>query len=103
MIFGANLDAKQSIVGLSTTLWNVSAILQVEGHQAVFQAVSDHANSVYRASAVFHDLASLVNPPVLIAVVKNKAELGPKLGILSQAARVIEETQSDDVFRRAAA
>lgn len=103
-IFGSSLDDKQQINGLSTTLWKVSAILEVDGHLAVFQAVTDNANSVYRASAAFHDLASLPKPPSLVAVVKNKAALGPKLAILSQTdARIIEEGQSDDHYKRAAA
>jgi hypothetical protein len=102
-IFGSSLDAKQTITGLSTTLWSVSAILHVDHKLAVFQAVTDHANSIYRASAAFHDLASLPEPPTLVAVVRSKAALGPRLGILSQAARVIEQAQSDDVYRRVAA
>ncbi|QTH23724.1 hypothetical protein HRJ34_09575 [Rhizorhabdus wittichii] len=101
-IFGSSLEDKQTIGGLSTTLWSVSAILHVDHKLAVFQAVTDHANSVYRASAAFHDLASLPDPPALVAVVKDKAQLGPKLSILSQAARVIEQSQPDDVYRRAA-
>lgn len=102
-IFGSSLDQKQTINGASTTLWSVSAILHVENQLAVFQAVSDQGNSLYRASAVFHDLASLPKAPSLVAVVKSKDELGSKLGVLSQVAKVIESGQPDDVYRRAAA
>lgn len=102
-IFGSSLDQKQTINGASTTLWSVSAILRVEDHLAVFQAVSDQGNSLYRASAVFHDLASLPQAPTLVAVVKSKEDLGSKLGVLSQVAKVIEGQQSDEVYRRAAA
>jgi hypothetical protein len=65
--------------------------------------VGAHANSVYRTSAAFHDLAELPSPPRLVAVVKDKHALGPKLMLLSQAGRVIESGQSDDVYQRAAA
>lgn len=102
-IFGPSLDQKQTINGASTTLWIVSAILRVGDQLAVFQAVSDQGNSLYRASAVFHDLASLPKAPVLVAVVKSKEELGSKLGVLSQVAKVIEGQQSDDVYKRAVA
>jgi len=103
-VFGpASLQENQRVNGASATEWKVAAILRIEGHMAVFQAVSDNANSIYRASAAFHDIASLPAAPSLIAVVQSKADLGSKLGILSQVARVVEDGQSDDVFRRAAA
>lgn len=102
-IFGSGLDHKQTIDGSSTTHWTVSAVLHVENKLAVFQTVSDGGNSLYRASAIFHDLASLAKPPSLVAVVRDKEELGSKLGLLSQVARVIESGQSDDVYKRAAA
>lgn len=100
-IFGSSLDAKQTINGASTTLWIVSAILHVEGQLAIFQVVSDKGNSLYRASAVFHDLASLPEAPALVAVVKDREGLGSKLGVLSQVARVIESDQPDEVYKRA--
>jgi hypothetical protein len=90
-------------VGSSTTEWKFSAILHVEGKMAIFQAVGDHANSIYRVSAAFHDLMQHPEPPTLISVVRNRAGLGAKFGILAQAGRVIEEDQSDAVFFRAAA
>lgn len=103
-IFGpAKLDEQQSILGVSTNTWNVSAIVRSEGKLAVFQAVGDHANSIYRASAAFHDLAALPDAPTLVSVVRDKQALGPKLSLLAQAGRVIEEGQPDDVYRRAAA
>lgn len=102
-IFGSGLDSKQTIDGSSTTHWTVSAVLHVDNRLAVFQAVSDGGNSLYRASAIFHDLASLAKPPSLVAVVRDKEELGSKLGLLSQVARVIESGQPDEVYKRAAA
>lgn len=101
-IFGSgSLEERTTITGASTTAWNVSAILHVEGKLAVFQAVGDHANSVYRASAAFHDLGSLPDEPTLVSVVRSKVELGSKLNLLAQAGRVIEEAQSDQVYERA--
>lgn len=103
-IFGrAHLDQAQTIVGPSTQEWEVSAIVRLNGSQTVFQAVSNHANSVYRTSAAFHDLAALPKPPRLVSVVRAKQELGPKLMILSQAGRVIESEQPDDAYLSAAA
>lgn len=103
-VFGpGQIDDRQDFIGLSTKAWTVSAIVRVDGKLAVFQAVGDHANSVYRVSAAFHDIAALPNAPSLVSVVKSKAGLGTKLSLLSQAGRVIEEGQADDEYRRAAA
>lgn len=103
-IFGeASLVDGRSIKGSSTNPWDVSAILQVDSHLTVFQAVGSHANSIYRASTAFHDLAELPSPPRLVAVVKDKAALGARLSLLSQAGRVIQSDQADEVYMRAAA
>lgn len=103
-IFGKpRLDEAQSIMGSSTSEWNVSAIVHTDGTTTVFQAVSNHPNSIYKASTVFHDLMGLVNPPHRVAVVRDRGALGPKLGVLAQAGRVIQGDQGDDVYERAAA
>ncbi|WP_133243824.1 hypothetical protein [Sphingomonas pokkalii] len=103
-IFGAsNLEDRQTISGSSTNPWDVSAIIQIDGHEVVFQAVSDHANSVYRTSTAFHDLAALPHAPKLISVVKDKASMGRKLIMLSQAGRVIQSDQADVDYLKAAA
>jgi hypothetical protein len=103
-IFGEDrLADVNSIRGSSTTDWEVSAILRADGHVAVFQAVAQNANSIYRATTAFHDLLELPNRPRLVAVVKDKAALGPKLSLLSQAARVIEQDQPNEDYLRAAA
>ena len=103
-VFGdKNVDSAPTITGASTNPWPVSAIVKLRDHSAVFQAVSgSNANSVYRTSTAFRDLAELDNPPRLIAVVKSKAALGARLSLL-EPGRVIEEDQPDDLFVRAAA
>lgn len=90
------------IVGASTNGWEVSAVVSLPDHKAVFQAVSDHANSVYRASTAFRDISQLEHPPRLIAVVKEKQIMGSKLALLKPA-KIVEEGQADEFFRRAAA
>lgn len=103
-IFGQErLADDRSIRGASTTDWEMSAILKADDHVTVFQAVAQNANSVYRATAAFHDLLDLPSRPRLVAVVKDKAALGPKLSLLSQAGRVIEQGQSNEVYLKAAA
>ena len=81
----------------------MSAVVTAGEHKAVFHAVGDHANSVYRTNTAFHDLGALDDPPALVAVVNDRKALGPKLGLLAQAGHVIESEQPDDVYRRAAA
>jgi hypothetical protein len=89
--------------GKSSSEWGVSAIVDVADRPTVFQAVSNHSGSVYRTNSAFHDLSAIHKPPTLVAVVKDKKALGPRLSLLSQAGRVIEEDQPDDVFLRAVA
>jgi len=101
-VFGPNrLQQIRKLQGASSSDWDVSAIVKTNGSSAVFQVVSDHPNSIFRTATAFHDLAALEHAPRLIAVVEDKGRLGAKLGLLSQAGRVIEEGQRDEVFRRA--
>lgn len=93
----------RKLKGASSTEWGISALVDYANKRSVFQAVSNHPTSVYRTNSAFHDLAAIPKAPKLIAVVRNKKALGPRLSLLSQAGRVIEESQSEDVFRRAAA
>lgn len=104
-IFGEDHVKPEGIAlpGISTNIWEISAFVQLGDHGAVFDAVSKHRNSIYRTATKFHDLASLDNPPRLIAVVRDKKELGVGLSLLAQAGRVIEDDQSKEVFLRAAA
>jgi hypothetical protein len=102
-LFGEkNVAPDTQIVGASTTEWNVSSVVTADSHTAVFQAVSPYANSIYKASTAFRDLAALDRPPRLIAVVRDKLALGNKLALLAPG-RVIEQEQADDLFFRAAA
>jgi hypothetical protein len=102
-VFGESRVEKSAVlIGASTTEWPVSALVTVEGVRAAFQAVSDNANSINRASTAFRDLAVVEGAPKLIAFVRTKAALGPRLSLLAPG-KVIEEAQSDDVFLRAAA
>jgi hypothetical protein len=104
IVFGAGrVDQEIKIKGQSTNEWKVSAIVNLEAGRAIFHAVSNHAQSVYRTSAAFHDLEALEYPPKLISVVRSKADLGPRLSLLAQAGRVLEEGASNEEFLRAVA
>jgi hypothetical protein len=104
-VFGRGcLSDNHKIKGHSTSEWDVSAVVELPDHVAVFHAVSAYANSIFKASTAFHDIALLEKPPSLVAVVRSKKALGPRLDLLAQASgRVIEEAQADDVYKRAAA
>lgn len=102
-IFGpVNVREETTIIGVSTNSWDVSAIVHLKDHDAVFQAVSPHANSIYKASTAFRDLSGLKNAPRLIAVVRDKSLLGPKSSLLAPA-KIVESTQSAETFLKAAA
>lgn len=103
-IFGSDhVRPNDSVKGASTKDWEFSGVVRMDSGLIVFQAVSKHANSVNKASTAFHDLRELPNPPQRVAVVKDKKELGSSLNILSQAGKVIQGDQSDEVYRSAAA
>lgn len=101
-LFGEpNVATDQPILGASNNEWEMSAVVSFKDHRTVFQAVTN-ANSVYRTSTAFRDLADLENPPKLVAVVRSMDELGTRKSLLAPG-RVIEADQSDDLFRKAAA
>lgn len=103
-VFGERRLADEHVLkGRSSSEWNFSAVINIDGRMAVFQAVSPHPNSVFRTNSAFHDLSILDSPPTLIAVVPSKEQLGPRLGLLSQAGRVIEADDPDEVYRNAIA
>ncbi len=103
-IFGkARIDETAKIIGSSASEWDVSAILHGEAGSVVFQAVGNHAFSIYRAASAFHDIALLPNAPGRVAVVKDRKAMGTKLNVLAQAGRVIQGDQSDETYVRAAA
>lgn len=98
-----HFGAEAKLRGLSSTEWDVSAVVDHGDRKTVFQAVSTHPNSIYRTNSAFHDLAATRNPPRLIAVVRSLHDLGSRLSILSQAGRVIAENSPDEAYLRAAA
>lgn len=103
-VFGERRLADEHVLkGRSSSEWSFSAVINIDGRRAVFQAVSPHPNSVFRTNSAFHDLSILDSPPTLIAVVPSKEQLGPRLGLLSQAGRVIEADDPDEVYRKAIA
>lgn len=102
-LFGEpNVSIDTQLLGASTTEWKVSSIVNSGGHKTVFQAVTPFANSIYKASTAFRDLAALDTPPKLIAVVRSKAALGNKLALLAPS-RILEQSQADESFFKAAA
>jgi hypothetical protein len=92
-----------SIVGASNTPWRVSNVVEVDRKVTIFEPVSRHPNSITTATAKFHDLARLDDPPNRVAVVESKERLGTYLGVLSQAANVITRDASDSTLERLAA
>jgi hypothetical protein len=102
-IFGTEkVEPDYKLVGPSTTEWDVSAVVKLSDHMAVFHAVANQPYSVFRTSAAFHDLANLPKPPTLTSVVRSKQAMGAKFALLAQAGRVIEEEQDDKVYLSAA-
>ena len=89
-LFGDNnVHVAEKLRGSSSSEWDFSAVVHLDSKIAAFQAVSNHAGSIYRTNSAFHDLAAMPKPPTLVAVVRDKTALGARLSLLSQAGRVI--------------
>ena len=91
------------ILGASRTPWHVAAIVRTDSKKTLFEPVANSHPSVVNAAAKFHDIALLVGAPARIAVVRNRSSFGTWLGVLSQAANVVEERVSNRTFERLAA
>lgn len=86
----SEVERNVDFVGSSTHKWPVAAIVRHHDNIALFEPVSKNHISVVSATAKFHDIARLENPPKRIVVVNKKAEMGEYLSLLSQAASVVE-------------
>lgn len=94
----------KEISGSSSWLWKVTAVVEMDGSSAVFQAISPSGQSINKASTAFFDLAGLDAPPRLIGVVADKKAFGPRIGIISRiGARILEAGEPDDSYRKKAA
>jgi hypothetical protein len=97
------IQENKDIAGASTVPWPVSAVVTFPDHRTIFQVVGEHPNSINRSATAFRDLALLPKPPRLIAVVRNKKALGPRLTLLAQApAKIIERENPDNMWKDAA-
>lgn len=100
-LFGAPKVVKEAeVTGASSHRWRLSALVTLDGRNLAFEAVSNHHSSVYSSATMFHDLSLLDQRPVSVAVVRDKKAMGDYLGILSQAANVIQDNTPDDAIAR---
>jgi hypothetical protein len=104
-LFGARRVEKDVMVrGSSTVDLEVTARIESDNVISIFDYARPHKNSVSSAVAKFHDIARLAAPPRRIISVRDFAAMGNFVGLLSQAANVIElEKTPDEVLRRLAA
>ncbi|MGH7073514.1 MAG: hypothetical protein ACREFD_04850 [Stellaceae bacterium] len=93
------------IRGASTVEWPVIArIVSCERRATVFDIAKRHKNSIASVVAKFHDLARLEIPPCRVVAVNSVIEMGNFVGLLSQAANVIElPNATDEVLLKLAA
>jgi hypothetical protein len=92
------------IVGQSSTEWPFATIVRLPGTRpTIFEPVTKHHHSVASASMKFNDIARLgTDAPARVAVVHNKKEFGTLLGVLSQAASVVDDDVPDETIHRLA-
>lgn len=103
LIRGIEIEPSVEVVGASNHRWQVDARIRRDGRQLLLELVTPHPNSVAATVTKFHDIARLPDAPGRTAVVPNREAMGTLLGVLSQAANVVEETAPDRAWQRALA
>jgi hypothetical protein len=100
--FGRHVEKDIVIKGASTVEWEVTArVVAAENVVSIFDYARPHKNSVSSTVAKFHDIARLEAPPNRIVTVHDFEGMGNFVGLLSQAARVVELARTaDDELRR---
>lgn len=93
-IFG-HVDVRASVVGASGTPWEVDAVVHADSRVILFESVLARKQSIYAAVAKFHDIARLTDAPSRVAAVHSRDDLGSMLGVISQAANVVEDETPD--------
>jgi len=86
--------------GASTHEWHFGNMVSIGRQYTLFEYVGPAHISVISASAKFHDVKELDNPPRRAAVVENREELGDLVGVLARAANVIELGFGDAQYKR---
>ena len=101
-IFGprrARIDRRATVNGYSNTPWKVNALVSIGKRRTVFEAVSKHHTSITAATTKFYDIARIGDhAPQRVAIVRSKKDLGTYLGVLSQAASVLEDSAPNDAI-----
>ena len=91
------------VIGHSSTEWPIATLVRLPGSNktTIFEPVTKHHNSVATATMKFHDIALLgKDAPNRVAIVHKKNEFGTYLGVLSQAASVVDEDVPDNTIIR---
>lgn len=93
------------IAGSSSTKWPITLLVRPEGREraTAFEPVRHHHTSIAAVSMKFQDLKALEQPPNRVAVVHRKTDFGTWLGVLTQAASVIEDDAPNATLLRVAA
>lgn len=101
-LFG-NVETHHEIVGASGTPWDVDAVVKADDKIILFESVLPRKQSIYATVAKYHDIARLPHAPIRVAAVSSREGLGSMLGVLSQAATVMEDGTPDSTIVRFAA
>ncbi len=102
-LFGNDrVEQNAKVPGADYDGWVVLARIRGGSGPVLFDHVEPVQAAVMTATAKFHDIARRDDPPRRIVSVNGKAEMRRYIGLLSQAAEVIETGVDDDVLRRLA-
>lgn len=98
-----HIEPDAMLRGSSTQERTVDALVEDEGRCVVFDLVQPHLTSVSIEVAKMGDLRALEDGSRCVTAVRRKADFGPMLALLSQAARMVEEVAPASGYLRATA
>lgn len=102
-IFGLDrVDKHRKFLGASNHEWDFAATVNLNGGRTVFEFATKHSSSIASVSMKMNDVSRLTTAPKRVVMVRSKEDLGTYLGVLSQAANVIEVSVEDSSVRRLA-
>lgn len=99
-IFGEAKVARNRIIQGSHSEWDVSNVISMEDHLAVFEFMTPHASSVSSKFLKFSDLKLGSQGMALNAVVTDLRSLDQKAQLVADVANIVETQATDADFKR---
>lgn len=95
---GYEIKKRAHLFGESTAEHQFSAVLKAENGLVAFDTFTAKGGSINSVYVKMADIGRCETPPRGIAVTKNRADIGPKLNLITSVAQVVElDIKTDDL------